>query len=248
MIELISVLIGLLASIGGAAGSLRFVREGERAILLRFDKAIVKDGEYQVIMPGLRLMIPSVHKLARIHVRQRTINFPDQAIILADHTLFNVSAVLICRVKDSAQDLYNALFETTNINNALTDYGMVVIREVLGGKNYQDLFGENRLRIAEELIKGIQLQADQWGIEVLLFELSDCRPTDETARMIQASALAAFRARALHQAAQELGVDSVLGLDGNLAAVLIGAPLVATTHVTNTTLKSGGDDSAEEED
>lgn len=89
--------------------------------MLRFEKAMKRGGEYRVVLPGLRLMVPGMHKLARIHVRQRTINFPEQAIVLSDSTVFDVGAVLMCRVRDSPTDLYNALFETTGIDEALTD-------------------------------------------------------------------------------------------------------------------------------
>ena len=52
--------------------------------MLRFEKAMKRGGEYRAILPGLRLMVPGMHKLARIHVRQRTINFPDQTTVLTD--------------------------------------------------------------------------------------------------------------------------------------------------------------------
>ena len=72
---MIETILSIVAAIGGAAGGIRFVKEGERGILLRFEKAVTRNREYRVILPGLRLMVPAMHKLARIHVRQRTINF-----------------------------------------------------------------------------------------------------------------------------------------------------------------------------
>jgi regulator of protease activity HflC (stomatin/prohibitin superfamily) len=242
---MIEILVAALAPLLGAVGSIRFVREGERAIMLRFDKAVKRrNGEYKVIMPGLRLMIPGMHKLARIHVRQRTINFPGQTIVLADNTVFEVSAVLMCRVKDTALDLYNALFETTGINVALTDFGLMVVREVLGDKEYDDLFGDTREEIAAELMAKLQPQANQWGVNVLVFELSDCRPNAETARLIQVSAQTDFRVKALTEAANELGVPNARDLPPSLAAVLVGAPLVASASITS---GSGWNGSPEED-
>ena len=229
---MIEAILSVLAAIGGAAGSVKFVREGERGIMLRFEKAVKRHGEYRVILPGLRIMVPGVHKLARIHVRQRTINFPEQAIVLSDSTIFAVGAVLMCRVKDTAQDLYNALFETTGIDDALTDYGLLVVREVLAGKRYEDLFGPDRMAISRELRAAALDQAAEWGVDILSFELSDCRPNAETARLIQTAAQATFKLDALTVAAQRLGVADVSLLDPGLASVLIGAPLVASTSVT----------------
>jgi regulator of protease activity HflC (stomatin/prohibitin superfamily) len=140
--------------------------------------------------------------------------------------------VLMCRVKDSAIDLYNALFETTGIDEALTDYGLLVVRRVLAGKRHDDLFGENREAIAEELMRQAEDKAAEWGVEILSFELSDCRPNDETARLIQTSAQASFKLNALTAAAKRLGIADVSALDPGLASVLIGAPLVAATSVS----------------
>ncbi len=229
---MIEAIISVLAALGGVAGSIRFVKEGERGILLRFEKALKRNGEYRVVMPGLRLMVPGMHKLARIHVRQRTINFPEQAIVLSDSTVFDIGAVLMCRVKDTSVDLYNALFETTGIDEALTDYGLLVVRGVLAGKRYEDLFGEHRDAISGELMRQAQDKAAEWGVEILSFELSDCRPSDETARLIQTSAQASFKLDALTVAAQRLRVADASELDPGLASVLIGAPLVAATNVS----------------
>lgn len=172
---MIETILSVLAGIGGLAGGVRFVKEGERGIMLRFEKALKRNGEYRVILPGLRVMVPGMHKIARIHVRQRTINFPEQTIVLSDRTVFGVGAVLMCRVKDTATDLYNALFETTGIDEALTDYGLLVVREVLAGKNYEDLFGENRRQISDELRQRAQDRAGEWGVALISFELSDCK-------------------------------------------------------------------------
>lgn len=229
---MIESILSLLAAIGGAAGSIRFVKEGERGIMLRFEKALKRNGDYRVVMPGLRIMVPGMHKLARIHVRQRTINFPEQTIVLSDRTVFAVGAVMMCRVKDTATDLYNALFETTGIDEALTDYGLLVVREVLAGKNYEDLFGLNREAISRELRDQAEAKAGEWGVEILSFELSDCRPHDETARLIQTSAQAAFKLDALMATARALGMSNVAELHPGLASVIVGAPLVAATNIT----------------
>ena len=105
-------------------------------------------------------------------------------------------------------DLYNALFETTGIDEALTDYGLLVVRGVLAGKQYEDLFGHNREAISGERMAQGRDMAAEWGVEILSFELSDCRPSDETARLIQTSAQASFKLDALTAAAQARRSDS----------------------------------------
>ncbi len=216
---MIEAIASVLAALGGVAGSIRFIKEGERGIMLRFEKALRRNGEYRVVLPGLRLMVPGMHKLARIHVRQRTINFPEQTIVLSDRTVFEVGAVMMCRVKDTATDLYNALFETTGIDEALTDYGLLVVRDVLAGKTYEDLFGERRGQISDELMTEAQDKAGEWGVALISFELSDCKPTNETARLIQTAAQAAFKLDALTAAAKALDIADLADLDPGLASI-----------------------------
>jgi len=224
---LVTALIGLLAPAVGAVSGIKFVSEGERGMVLRFDKAVKrrKTTEYKVVGPGLRLLFPGVHKLARVHVRQRILDLPTQTIILSDRTVFKVSAVLVCRVKGTPDDVYSALFETTNLNKALQNVGTRVIRDVLTRKGYADMFGEEQAKIAGELIEAIRPHADQWGVEMLSFQLNDCDPDEGTTRLIQTVAQAEFRLEALTASADKLrGLD----ISPGLAGVLIGAPLVAS--------------------
>jgi hypothetical protein len=74
----------------------------------------------------------------------------------------------------------------------------------------------------------IQAQADEWGAEVIKFELSDCTPNDTTARLIQTKAAATFKLHALDDAAKQLGLKGAGSIPPILAAVLVGAPLVAS--------------------
>jgi regulator of protease activity HflC (stomatin/prohibitin superfamily) len=242
MVETITGLLPILAAVIGGIAGIKFVSEGERAILMRWEKAVKRKGEYVVVHPGFKFMIPKMYRLARIHVRQRTINFPLQTIVLSDHTIFKVSAVLLCQVKDTTQDLYNALFETTGVNGALTDYGLMVVRDALMGKSYEDLSGDGRQEIANEMQNKLQAQADQWGVQIIKFELSDCEPTDETARLIQTSANATFRAKALTGAATELGLKNAKAIPPSLAAVLVGIPMVASASTEVNNYTEGDDD------
>lgn len=235
LIELVVALVfPVLGGIVTAIRSFRFVQEGQRALKLRFGKARKKQGEYYVVEPGLRILIPYAERFAITHVRQRTINMPSQTIVLSDDTVFEVSAVLHCRVKDSPIDLYSALFETTDLEGSLSDYGLLMVREVVGDKTYKDLFGESRQGIGEELRAQMQLQADQWGVEIIKFELSDCKPNEGSVRLIQTAAQTRFKVMALQQAAELLGggEGSAHDIEPALASVLVGTPMVVS-HEAN---------------
>lgn len=233
MVELIGTLLPLLSvvvgAVAGAAKGIVFVREGERALLLRFEKARKrKNGEYLVVEPGFKVIIPWIERFARMHVRQRVINLAAQTIVLNDSTVFSVSAVITARVKDTSRDVYNALFETTGVNQALSDFGLTVVREELTGKNYSNLFGEGRAIIDQALQQKLQDKVSEWGIQVLSFQLSDCEPSDETARMIQTKAAMRFKYDGLLQLATSLGLESVRDLQPALVAGMTGVQMVVT--------------------
>lgn len=226
--SLLPVLIPAIGGLFGAAQSIKFVSEGERAILLRFDKAVRdKNGKPKVVHPGLRLIVPVMHKLARIHVRQRTINLPLQRIVLSDNTVFSVAGIVLCRVKDSADDLYRALFETTGINQAINDIGQSVIRDVLHKMTSRMAIEGDRNLMHHELKTAMQAYTDAWGVEIISFQLSDFNPSQGTEAVLLVQAQVVARTEALVGAAKTIGV-SVRTLNGGLGAALVGTPLVTT--------------------
>jgi regulator of protease activity HflC (stomatin/prohibitin superfamily) len=169
----------VLPTLLGAFGGFQFVREGERAILLRFNKAVMKDGQYVVVRPGIKLVIPFADKLARMHVRHRTISLPPQVVRLANNEVFQVGVVILCEVKDSAEDLYNALFQTTDIDRALIDYSQTVVQSTIAGRSVNDLT-ERLDEITQLLCENLQVQANEWGMYIISTRLVECTPTQTT--------------------------------------------------------------------
>jgi hypothetical protein len=116
------------------AGGVRFVKEGERGIMLRFEKALKRNGEYRVILPGLRLM-------GRECTRSRVSTFANERSTSPSRRSCSVSGRCSASVRSlcvgsNADRSVQALFETTGIDEALTDYGLLIVREVLAGKSY----------------------------------------------------------------------------------------------------------------
>jgi|GEM_PF-1632126 len=246
IIDTIAPLLPTIGGVGAAAfgafKGISFVREDERALKLRFEKALKnRKGEYKVVYPGLRLLIPTVHKLARIHVRQRVINLPTQSIMLSDNTLFDVSAVITAQVRDTPQDIYNAVYETTGVDKSLSDFGLTVVRDVLLSRKYSDLHGEEAAKIDAELCELLQKKADEWGIHVLSFRLSDCEPSDETARLIQAKAGMQLKVEGLNEVAKNLGKNDVMALSPSLIAGLLGVQPVTSVSTTTRAVEPGDD-------
>jgi len=67
----------------------------------------------------------------------------------------------MCRVKDTATDLYNALFETTGIDEALTDYGLLVVVKYWPGRVTR-IYSARIVKRSPELMDHAQDKAGEW--------------------------------------------------------------------------------------
>ncbi len=211
----------LIAAVS-ALKSIRFVHEGEMGIKLRFGRALKnRDGTPKVIKPGFALMIPFVETLKRHHVRQQTLRLDHQKVMIMNGLIFNVSAIVIFRVKD----IYRALFEIDDLDSSLADLSMGILRDVLCNKEYSDL--SDMKKISEELLVALQVKSEEWGVQFIEFKLTDCAPTSETAPLINAKIGVRMKVEALQFAASELKVEAA-EMSPILAAALVGVPLVTS--------------------
>jgi regulator of protease activity HflC (stomatin/prohibitin superfamily) len=195
--------------------SLRFVKEGERGLVLRFGQVVRRDGKPRIVEPGFLLLIPSADSLVRRHVRQQTIELNEQEIILKDNTIWVVSAVVFFRVKD----IYKALFEIDDLDGGVRNLCMGELRTVLQNLPRYEAIKDIE-SVSDALMASVARRADEWGIEIINFRLTNCMPTAETAAFITAQAAVSARVRALREAG--------MLHDPQLAAALLGAPVVAS--------------------
>lgn len=229
-------------AIGSFIKSIRFVHEGERGVKLRFGKALRDNaGQPRVFEPGFTLLIPFVDTLRRRHVRQQTRHFPYQRIKLKDGLIFNVEAIILFRVKD----VYRALFEVDDMDTTVDDIGMTIVRDEISNRTHSEL--EQNGAISDKLLQQIKPFAEQIGIEVIRFGLTDCAPTAETANLLNAETAVKLRLEALKKACvnEKCSWDS---LHPSLAAALIGIPLTANVGDGATRLPDATNATAENND
>lgn len=220
---LLQIVVAGGSAVVAGVKAFKFVQEGELGIKLRFGRAMLdEEGEPKVIPPGFVLLIPFIETLRRRHVRQQTLRLANQRIMISDGLIFNISAVVIFRVKD----VYRALFEIDDLDQSLSDLSMGVLRDVLSGKSHTELYDLDV--IAAELLEQLREKAEEWGVEFNQFKLTDCAPTNETALLVNARAAVRMRVEALESVRDR--IEDFDGLSPTLAAALVGVPL--TTSVT----------------
>lgn len=222
---LLPQVLPFFAAVAGAVGGSKFVQEGERGVKLRFGK-VVRDrrGNPRVVRPGFCFVVPSIEHLRRTHVRTRTYNLPTQDVMLRDNTVFRVSAVVMCHLQDTPDAVYRSLFEIQNLGQSVQDYVASALRDVLAGLNYEQI--NDQTDVLNQVTIAIMPQMEAWGVVLNRITLTDCSPTEETAKMLLMTTQAAFRADALASVAAKLSSDAaVAGLHPTVAAALIGTPV-----------------------
>lgn len=223
-------LIAILSILGGMGATLaktfKYVHEGELGIKLRFGKAlrIKKTGEPRIIAPGFVMLFPFAETLRTHHVRQQTIRFIDQDVMINGGLSFKVAASLIFKVKN----IYRALFEIDDLDSSLADLGMGILREEFSAREFSNI--GNTKEISAGLLLAIREKAEEWGVEITRFSLTNCSPTTESAHITNVVMGAEMKCGALEVAAKKMGLKNVSELNSTLGAVLVGMPFQATTN------------------
>ena len=220
--QVIPLLVGGGGALGVATKSIAFIREGQKGVRLRFGRAVRdKNGKVREFGPGPHALIPFVHSLPRRHVRQEMARCESEEVMLADNTVFIVSAVALFRVTS----VYKALFEIDDLETSIEDICQAAIRSVLSQKNASDV--GNLQEISGSLLALVREQTGSWGVEFISFNLTTCAPTAHTAELMLIEMQATRRADALTKISETLEVD-VRHLDPGIAAAIIGTPVVST--------------------
>lgn len=218
-------LLQIAVALGGGgtvlAKTIRFVREGEEGIKLRFGKATRDANEAPVVyQPGFALLIPFVDTLVRRHVRVQTIDLPQQTVTIKNGLSYIVDAVVRFRVKD----VYKALFVVDDLDKTMKNVAMAELRDILTPyADEQAMAGVHGM--SEKLTTEIAKQSEVWGVEIEQFSVVSCVPTPESQQIVNVNAGVKSRVAALKLGFRDLGFGTGVGQYPQLAAALIGIPV-----------------------
>jgi regulator of protease activity HflC (stomatin/prohibitin superfamily) len=152
----------LVIALAAAASAVRVLREYERGVMFRLGRLMELRG------PGLVLMIPSIDRMVRVHLRTVTLTVPPQEIITRDNVPARVTAVAYYRVIDPRR----AVTEVENFESATLQIAQTTLRSVLGVADLDTLLSD-REHLNESLQRVIDTQTEPWGIKVTTVEIKD---------------------------------------------------------------------------
>ena len=189
------------------------IKQYERAVVFRLGKV-----EEPARGPGLILIAPFVQRIHRVSLRIVTLPIQSQGIITKDNVSIDVSAVAYYRVKDPVR----AVVAIENVEEAIGQIAQTTLRAVVGRHTLDETLSETDV-INQNIREILDVQTEEWGVEVTVVELRDIQLPENLKRVIARQAEAEREKRAKIIAAQ--GEALAAGELATAADVMMAHPL-----------------------
>jgi len=170
----------------GFVASVRILKQYERGVQFRLGK--VKDGARG---PGVIVIVPFVDHVHRVSLRIVTMPIQSQGIITRDNVSVDVSAVAYFRIKDAVK----SVVAIENVGEAINQIAQTTLRAVVGRHTLDETLSETN-RINENIRQILDVQTEDWGVEVTVVEVKDIQLPDSMKRAMARQAEAEREKRA----------------------------------------------------
>ncbi len=207
---IVLVAVGLIALL---AASIRVIKHYERGVQFRLGK--LHDGQRG---PGLILIIPLVDRLRRVSLRIVTMPIQSQGIITRDNVSVDIAAVAYYRVKDPIR----SVVAIEDVAAAIDQIAQTTLRSVVGQHTLDETLAETD-RINRHIREILDVETEEWGVEVTLVELKDIQLPDTMQRAMAKQAEAEREKRAKIIAAE--GEALAAGQLANASDIMMAHPL-----------------------
>src|SRR4051812_36302306 len=219
----------VLVVLAGLALSARIIKQYERAVIFRLGR--VRGGARG---PGLIVFIPFVDRVHRVPLRIVTMPIQSQGIITRDNVSVDVSAVAYYRVKDAIR----SVVAIENVSSAIDQIAQTTLRAVVGRHTLDETLSETDT-INRNIREILDVQTEDWGIEVTVVELKDIQLPDGMKRAMARQAEAEREKRAKIIAAQ--GEALAAGQLADASDVMMAHPLALQLRNLQTLVEIGVD-------
>jgi regulator of protease activity HflC (stomatin/prohibitin superfamily) len=221
------VVIGL--ALLALASSVRILKQYERGVQFRLGR--VKEPERG---PGLIFIAPLIDRVSRVSLRIVTLPIQSQGIITRDNVSVDVSAVAYYRVADAIR----SVVAIENVSSAINQIAQTTLRAVVGRHTLDETLSETA-RINQDIREILDVQTEEWGIQVTVVELKDIQLPDSMQRAMARQAEAEREKRAKIIAAQ--GEALAAGELGRASDVMMAHPLALQLRNLQTMVEIGVD-------
>jgi regulator of protease activity HflC (stomatin/prohibitin superfamily) len=186
MILLYIVIAVVLVLLAVLSLSVRILKQYERAVVFRLGRV-----RGAARGPGLIVFIPFVDRVHRVSLRIVTMPIQSQGIITRDNVSIDVSAVAYYRVKDTIR----SVVAIENAPAAINQIAQTTLRAVVGRHTLDETLSETDT-INKNIREILDVQTEEWGMEVTVVELRDIQLPDTMQRAMARQAEAEREKRA----------------------------------------------------
>jgi regulator of protease activity HflC (stomatin/prohibitin superfamily) len=213
MIAVYVIVVLAVVVLTGLWMSVRIIKQYERVVLFELGK--VKDTPRG---PGLMFIIPIIDRVHRVSLRIITMPIQSQGIITKDNVSIDVAAVAYYRVKDPIR----SVVAIENVGEAINQIAQTTLRSVVGRHTLDEALSETDT-INENIKEILDVQTEEWGIEVTVVELRDIQLPDSMKRAMarQAEAEREKRAKIINAEGEALAAGEL----ANASDVMMAHPL-----------------------
>jgi regulator of protease activity HflC (stomatin/prohibitin superfamily) len=162
------------------------IKQSARAVLYTLGK--VKDKARE---PGLMFCVPVINRIHRVSLRIITRPIQSQGIITKDNVSIDVSAVAYYRVKDPIR----SVIAIESVQEAIDQIAQTTLRAVVGRHTLDEALSETD-SINQNIKEILDVQTEEWGIEVTVVELRDIQLPESMQRAMARQAEAEREKRA----------------------------------------------------
>lgn len=166
--------------------SIRQVNQYQKGVKFRFGRYI------GMREPGWRIVLPIIESMAKVDLRIKAVDVPEQKCITKDNVSLLVNAVIYYRVSDAAR----AIIEVENFYYAVSQLAQTTMRNVIGEVTLDELLSA-RDKISARIQEIVDRETDPWGIKVGNVDLKDVVLSADMERTIAKQAEAERERRAV---------------------------------------------------
>ena len=166
--------------------SIKQINQYERGVKFRLGKFV------GIMHPGWRLVFPIFEGYARVDIRVKAVDVPDQEAMTRDNISVRINAVIYYKVRSAEK----SVIEVENFYYAMSQLAQTTMRNIVGEVTLDELLTQ-RETIANKIQLIIDKASDPWGIEVVDVSLKDIILPEEMKRTIAKQAEAEREKRAV---------------------------------------------------
>ncbi|MFB6116401.1 MAG: SPFH domain-containing protein [Candidatus Nanosalina sp.] len=169
--------------------------EWDRSIILRF-------GSYQRSRKsGIHFKIPFIEKPVTVPVYEDSVDVMKQEAITKDNVPVEVDGVVFFEVKDTTEDVKDAIVNVGDYNKQTLNYATSILRDLVGKKQLDDLL-QRRDEIGDQIKQKLDDKTDSFGVNVKDVEIQNINLPEKMERAMAAEAEAERDRRARRTNAQ----------------------------------------------